>query len=191
MLDMSQSTKPRLHAAVSIRHTLRAATTDLHSRVDAAFSGAFDRDTEAYADFLQALARSLLPLERSLEAAGVEKVLPDWPARRRSAALAADLVVFGRALPAEAQVGAVGGEAWQLGALYVLEGSRLGAKVLLRQVLANPDSVAHGATAYLRHGEEEKLWSSFLVTLEESSAVAAAPAEAIAGARAAFAAFGA
>ncbi|MBS0547117.1 MAG: biliverdin-producing heme oxygenase [Proteobacteria bacterium] len=191
MLDMPASQTIRAGQEISVRHALRTATADLHSRVDAAFSGPFDRDTEAYADFLQSMARSVLPLERALDAAEVEKVLPDWPARCRSAALKTDLAVFGRLLPAEAPVGRVGGEAWQLGALYVLEGSRLGAKLLLRRVLANPDPVAHRATTYLRHGEEEKLWPSFLARLEASPAVAAAPAEAVAGARAAFAAFGA
>jgi heme oxygenase (biliverdin-IX-beta and delta-forming) len=71
----------------------------------------------------------------------------------------------------------------------VLEGSRLGGKLLLRRALGHPDVRVRAATRYLSHGAGRNLWSSFLVHLEASSAVVTAPDEAVAGARAAFALF--
>jgi heme oxygenase len=73
--------------------------------------------------------------------------------------------------------------------LYVLEGSRLGGRLLLRRTLANPDPQVRSATRYLGHGGGRDLWRPFLEQLEASTAVAAAPDTAIAGAREAFALF--
>src|SRR5262245_32318182 len=52
--------------------------------------------------------------------------------------------------PAFMPVGAV--VAGVLGTMYVLEGSRLGAQVLLKSVMRSSDAVATAATAYLSHG---------------------------------------
>jgi heme oxygenase len=52
-----------------------------------------------------------------------------------------------------------------LGAAYVLEGSRLGACLLL-QTLHLP-----GATRFLRHGQGKGLWPRFLSVLETSDEV--------------------
>ena len=113
---------------------LRAATADLHAAVDARFSGSFE-GAATYAAFLAALASALVPLERALEASGIGQTLPDWPRRRRTEVLLADLAILGAALPALAQPPDVKGEARQFGVAYVLEGSRLGGKLLLRQAL--------------------------------------------------------
>ena len=113
---------------------LRAGTAEAHDRVDAAFA-AFDlADRESYATFLRAHAEVVLPLEATLPG---ERIVPDWEERKRSALLKEDLA-FLRPLghPRES-----GGDDWALdtdpaiaGALYVLEGSRLGGRFLSRQV---------------------------------------------------------
>jgi hypothetical protein len=81
------------------------------------------------------------------------------------------------------------GAARMLGALYVLEGSRLGARLLVPDLLAGGSARVRAATRYLRHGEGHRLWQSFLTHLESSQDVRACPGEAIAGARMAFALF--
>jgi heme oxygenase len=73
--------------------------------------------------------------------------------------------------------------------LYVLEGSRLGGKLLLRRALADPDPRIRAATRYLAHGDGSGLWQAFLERLEASAAVARSHDAAIAGAREAFALF--
>jgi len=173
----------------SIRESLRTATFDLHAEVDAGFSGPFDKDTFSYIKFLLALTRVIVPLERALESAGVERLLIDWAERRRTAALILDLQDLGQTVTAEASVPPMGGEAWQFGALYVLEGSRLGGALLLRRARKNSDVRVQQATRYLDHGSGRHFWQSFLARLEDSAAVARAHEEAVAGARAIFSLF--
>jgi heme oxygenase len=188
MLEMPVMAKPPLRPEGSVRFALREATADLHTAIDARFSGDFARDTRAYADFLCVLARSVLPLECLLERAGIERLLTDWPARRRSVFLVQDLKLLGCDVPVGVAVPPAGNDAWLLGAAYVLEGSRLGGKVLLRRVMENPDPVAREATHYLRHGMGTDLWPRFIEQLEGT---VCGVDDAIAGARAAFGLFAA
>lgn len=173
----------------TVRRMLRAATADLHATVDTQFSGAFDLDRASYGLFLSALARAVLPLEAAFEAAGVERLLPDWAQRRRGPLLRSDLERLDLWLPGPVTVERPDSEARLFGMLYVLEGSRLGGKLLLRKVLANPDPDVRSATRYLGHGSGRDLWPAFLDRLEASPAVAEAPDLTIAGARDAFTLF--
>lgn len=168
---------------------LRAATAALHAEVDARFSGPFDTDKNAYGAFLTALARAVLPLEGALEQGGVERMFPDWPARRRSAELEHDLEILGIPVPSPVPVSVTRNEARLFGRLYVLEGSRLGGKLLVKRALANADPQVRAATNYLGHGAGADFWRGFLQRLEDSAAVAAAPDRTMLGAREAFGLF--
>lgn len=168
---------------------LRSATADLHAKVDARFAGIFDGTSVDYAGFLSAMAAVLFPLERALECASIHRILPDWEDRRRASLLLADLQVLGADPPREVDLPFVGGAARQLGIVYVLEGSRLGGKLLMRRALDHADSRVRSATRYLAHGATRDLWSTFLVRLESSRAVMSSPDETVAGARAAFTLF--
>ena len=178
-----------VRAAPSIRRMLRAATADLHAAVDTKFSVDFDSNRGAYTQFLMALGSVVPPLETALEVAGVDQLLPDWPQRRRAPALRSDLATLDLAVPAPLPVAPPQGTANLFGMLYVLEGSRLGSKLLLRRALASPDPKVRSATRYLEHGSGCDLWHPFLERLEASAAVASSPNTAIAGAREAFALF--
>lgn len=113
---------------------LRCGTRAAHDRVDALF-GRFDlARREDYADFLTAHAAALLPLEAALDRSGLDRIIDDWPQRRRACLLRADLDELGVAIP-ETEAAALGEEpASLLGALYVLEGSRMGGRLLARSV---------------------------------------------------------
>jgi heme oxygenase len=168
-----------------LRERLRDATAAAHRELDAQLSS-FDLTVlTGYRRFLQASAGALLPLEAALVAAGVTDIFPDWPERARSAAIAADLGRLGSAAPSPVSVLPLtpGG---LLGTMYVLEGSRLGAKFLLKEVAEAADPRISAATLYLRHGTGKRLWQSFLAKLESE---ACDEVEVIAAARMAFAAF--
>lgn len=120
-------------APQSARQALRTGTGAHHERVDAAF-GRYDlSDLAQYRDFLSAQARGFLPAEAGLDRSSVAALLPDWPERRRSHLLAADLAALGVAPPG---AGAMAFDTPEeaLGAVYVLEGSRLGGAMLARTV---------------------------------------------------------
>jgi heme oxygenase (biliverdin-IX-beta and delta-forming) len=173
----------------SMRALLRASTARLHAVVDARFAPMLGSGEAGYRSFLLASAAAVLALEQALLAADVDAILPDWAQRARTAALRADLADLGIIDVPVAPPPLLAGEARQFGALYVLEGSRLGAKLLLPELLARGSTRVQAATRYLRHGEGRRLWPSFLAQLESSQATRRRPDDAIAGARAAFALF--
>lgn len=176
-----------------IRARLRASTASLHARVDAYMGGLLRQADGGYEQFLTATARAVLPLERALCEAGVSEILQDWPQRARADALLADLATLSLPEP-DPSAGyhdpGLRDEAYMLGALYVLEGSRLGARVLLGMLEnAPPVHASHRARRYLAHGQGLSLWQTFLARLEASGAVRRHPEIAEAGASVAFGLF--
>lgn len=169
-----------------LRERLRDATANAHRELDAQLSS-FDLTVlSGYRRFLQASAGALLPLEAALVQAGVAKMFPDWRERARSAAIAADLAQLGSAAQSAVSVPPLT-RSGMLGTLYVLEGSRLGAKFLLKAVADAGDPRIGEATAYLSHGAGKRLWQSFLAKLQNEEDCD--EDEVIESARLAFAAF--
>lgn len=181
---VSEVFRPGLGERLTLRDRLRTSTSALHARLDRSMEQHLRSGDEGYGQYLLASAAALLPLERELEAAGVAQVMPDWPDRARSSALIADLEALGLAVPEPRPVAdqaLLRDEAYQFGTLYVLEGSRLGARMILRGL-----SGFSGPTSYLSHGHGKPLWQTFLARLEASGPAQANPEIVIAGATAAF-----
>jgi heme oxygenase len=168
------------------RGYLRAATADLHGELDARLAPMVRQGDVSYARFLLCSAMALLPIERSLEETNVAAVLPDWSQRRRSHTLRLDLAEMSLPEPPSLPAPEVLGNAFQFGMLYVLEGSRLGARLLLRDAKATLGPTAQSATRYLSHGLNLPFWPTFLRQLEASPHVRREPGQASAGARAVF-----
>jgi heme oxygenase (biliverdin-IX-beta and delta-forming) len=150
------------------RTALRRDTADLHRQVETGFAALDLCRRGDYATFLLVHASVLLPLEAELEHAGAATLLADWPERRRAAALTSDLGALGLTSPELRPVPPLSTAGRMLGALYVTEGSRLGAAMILQQVLACPDPAIAAATRFLAHGRGARLWSSFLPVLEKA-----------------------
>ncbi|NIJ19658.1 heme oxygenase [Sphingomonas naasensis] len=167
---------------------LRDGTAEAHDRVDAAFA-AFDLgDRESYAAFLRAHAEVLLPLEAALPGA---RVTPDWEDRKRGALLREDLAFLRDAPlrhPGETpDDGEKADGAWDeaaiAGALYVIEGSRLGGRFLARQL-------PHGfPRAYLDADQPSEKWRNLLERFEPILYQPAQLQSALASAHSVFAAF--
>jgi heme oxygenase len=122
--------------AVSARAALRSATAANHDAVDAAFSRFDLTDPASYGRFLTAHARALPVVEEALEACGT---VPAFAPRR--SLLAADLAALGLPMPDPLPLAAApDSEAAAFGALYVIEGSRLGGAMLARTV---PDTLPY------------------------------------------------
>lgn len=105
---------------------LRAATAPDHDRVDRAFARFALDDPHDYGRFLCAHARALPPVEAALATAGL-------PFRPRASLLQYDLIELGEAMPPPLSTGSLS-DAEAIGALYVVEGSRLGGALLARSV---------------------------------------------------------
>jgi heme oxygenase (biliverdin-IX-beta and delta-forming) len=174
--------------ASGLREKLKQSTAAAHRRLDATFSDFDLSGVAGYRRFLEASAAALLPLETALEAAGVNAILPDWPERVRSAAIIADLKRLGGVARPLCAVEPLTRNA-VLGVTYVLEGSRLGAKYLMRSIAEGGNSQVMAATSYLAHGAGQPLWRSFLARLESEPVTPAGEAEVVRGAYHAFAMF--
>ncbi|MDY6944119.1 MAG: biliverdin-producing heme oxygenase [Pseudomonadota bacterium] len=168
-MPIEDSPASRLGASsTNRRNSLRGATDHLHRDLDRIAAGFNLADVTHYRRFLQANAATLIAVEQLLETAGVAELLTDWPQRTRRAAILADLhsletevqpLALRRTVPTSAEV---------FGILYVLEGSRLGARVQLDQVLASADEQVRKSSSYL--SSDSGLWRSFLEQLETHEA---------------------
>lgn len=159
------------------------ATQACHDELDARASRLDLTNRNDYLQFLRASLRALAPLEIAMEAAGVERVIDDWENRRRLPLLQADLLACGEMTEVAALPTPTFTETEMLGALYVLEGSRLGARVLLKRIAASGDTRIFCTTNYLSAGDPV-LWTQFLRVLEAHPASDLTPL--IRGARTAF-----
>lgn len=156
---------------MSVRTLLREASAPWHARVDEAYSAYPLDHRDGYRDFLLAHAQALWLLEPALEAAAIDVLLPDWAMRRRRHALDQDLIALDARRPATGatlQLPTDSSLLW--GLAYVLEGSRLGSRVLAARVEQAGWPGHQNALNYLRHGQEAALWPRFLARLEEQAA---------------------
>ncbi len=138
---------------MSLRSALRAQTADCHAGVDALFGNFSLSDIRTYKAFLRAHARVVPSVEAALEQAGIEQLLPDWPERRRAHLLLADMAELQEPPPPLVARPDLRGEAALWGAVYVLEGSKLGGAMLAKAVPDNlPSSYLspHGPKGSMR-----------------------------------------
>jgi len=120
--------------SMSLRSALRVQTADCHAEVDALFGKFNLSDTRDYKTFLRAHARAVPSVEAALEQAGITTLLPDWPVRRRASLLLADMAALNEPPPPLLPQPALADEASLWGAVYVLEGSKLGGALLAKAV---------------------------------------------------------
>lgn len=150
--------------ALRLRTRLRAATADTHARVDALMGGGFgdERGYRAYLGGMHAFVVALLPAVRE-QASALRWELPAWDAllRQDMAQTGAQTIDGIAPLPGCDRTQA-------LGALYVLEGAALGARMLVRQVQALGHGPHSGARFLHAHadGDAGQRWPRFLALLE-------------------------
>jgi heme oxygenase len=142
--------------ALSFHGKLRERTREDHERVDAAFSRFNLNDPLHYAHFLCAHARILPAMESALDPA---RLLADWCGR--TDALLLDLHSLGHKAPSPVHFPVPHNVASRWGALYVIEGSRLGGKVLSNRI---PPGAPN---AYLCSEHPQGSWRFLLQTLDD------------------------
>ena len=150
-----------------IRWFLRSETAHAHrtldTRIDTLDLGAPDE----YATFLQVSHRGLGGVEAALGDFGVGTIFPDWPQARRIPCLERDMAALGLAVPPTAPAWPVTTPCEALGALYVIEGSRLGNRILLDRAARSGDARVKGNLRYLSHGHHLPFWRNLLQIMED------------------------
>jgi heme oxygenase len=152
---MTAGTRQDPQATIPVASHLRALTRAAHDTVDASFSRFDLVDRDDYARFLLAHASATAAVEAVLVR---DATLPPW--RPRLSLLLDDLAGLGLAPPRPLAFDPGDTQAARLGALYVMEGSRLGGAVLAKRVFAG----APAAFLSARHDPGE--WRAFLRTLD-------------------------
>lgn len=160
----------------TLRQTLMQGTRDLHERLDRGI-GALQSEGE-YRRFLIGSHAFRAALEPALNPAC------GWQALQLAPTLRADLADLNLTPAPEPAAPRLAGIAAQAGALYVAEGSALGARLLYRRAQALGMGSAHGARHLAAQTSETRRWSRFLDWLEASGAD---PGQAMAAANAVFA----
>lgn len=183
---------------------LRTNTRPAHERLEARLSILRpDLTLAQYTDLLRRQYLLYLPLETHLgQTFGAEwLILLDWPSRRKTHLLRADLQALGDRLPDTGAPGeqprlALPDEAAAWGALYVLEGATLGGQIICRHLGQHLGLQADtGLSFYASYGTlVGPRWKSFLALLDRRHEAAGADAAAfragaVRGAHETFAAF--
>jgi heme oxygenase (biliverdin-IX-beta and delta-forming) len=151
-----------------IRTKLRARIAILHTRLDRLVTSFCLGDTIKVGRLLTIHYDALMLIVPALERADAEHVCPGWEGRSRLAALEEDLRALGirpNANPVYPPSFVREPEIW--GAVYAVEGSRLGNRVILRRVMESGSEAERRATQFLAHGQEDRTaWGRFLARLE-------------------------
>lgn len=164
------------HPKTSVRFALREATADVHSQLEEVV-GRLDAPS-AYARYVRGMHAFRTALEPMLPKRS------GWRTTLLCEALADDMDDLGLAPASPPRLDASVDADWLLGAHYVLEGSALGARVLVKQVAALGFGEEFGAR-HLWLQARGVGWGDFVRVLDAQTADVGL---AIAGARATFAA---
>jgi heme oxygenase len=148
---------------------LRTRIAALHARLDRRINSFCVGDTLRLGRLLTIHYDALTLLVPALQRAGADHVCPGWEGRSRLAALEEDLRVLGThpyRTPAHPPSFAREPEIW--GALYALEGSRLGNRIILHRVLECGSEDERRATQFLTDGlEGRNAWRQFVAQLND------------------------
>lgn len=147
-------------SSMTIRFELKAATDDIHRELDQRLSFLDLGKAEDYCRFLLFQAQTVPSVEKALAHGGIGDLIEGWCSSRRSAAIEADLNELGSPIPAPAPSPSIAGTGQLLGTAYVLEGSRLGSRVLRQRVAAGLP------VSFLEDGGSLGCWPSLLAILD-------------------------
>lgn len=149
--------------AADLRSALRVGTKSAHETLDRRFSDLNLQSRNGYVTFLKA---HYLALSQCYQFDGPERLLlPDDPLDE----IAADLEKLHAEVP----------PAWTppkplispwIGCVYVVAGSRLGARLLIRRVQASEDKSVSNTTGYLASQQDPAPWSKTLAYLRSDQA---------------------
>ncbi len=156
------------------RWRLKTATAPHHERLDGLNAEfAMFGSLAAYKNYLRATYASRLTLESMLDASNVAALLPDWEGRKIQAQLIADFSDLrdGEETLSPSACRPIGGPVdlpTIIGTLYVLEGSALGAAVLVKRAAALGLSPEYGARHLARQVANLPGWNAMIKLLDSA-----------------------
>lgn len=160
------STSAKDHAGM--RSRLRVRTAALHARLDRIIEASCLGEPLDLRRLLTIHHAALAAIVPALEDAGAARLFPGWEGRSRLLALETDIAELRTDPPRCLSIKVLfpsEQEVW--GALYAVEGSRLGNQVPLRRMAEHNSGLERRATRFLAHrAEEDVAWPRLVVQLE-------------------------
>lgn len=145
---------------MNARFALKRATDAVHDELDRRLSSLDLGSAEGYRTFLFIQARVVPPLEAALDRFGLADHVEGWSSHHRAHLLAEDLAVLDCALPEPVAVPAIVTLSQALGCAYVLEGSRLGGRLVSKRV--RPEM----PTSFLNPTKQAQAWPALVEALD-------------------------
>lgn len=148
-------------AKASVRHALRASTVRAHAQVDAFFPEGLSSRRD-YRIYLRGMHALLSALQEALAGCAAAEL---WNQSARLAHLRQDLAALDAKPLTPAGAMRIAGAPGAAGALYVVEGSALGARLLLADT-ASLGYTEKGANFLRGHAADAQRWRRFVAWLE-------------------------
>jgi heme oxygenase len=179
-----------------LTETIKTATQQYHQATEKILIGKMKnmRSLNDYSDILQLFYGYFGGLEQQIDRYITATDLTDYNERRKTAALANDLEALGTTLPTKAsddELPSINNNLQAFGALYVIEGSTLGGKIISKMVQQHLGITdGKGLSFFDGYGEDTgRKWSEFQQTLNNVGNTPEREAEIIAAANDTFAKF--
>lgn len=175
---------------------LKQETKTNHQLLEKALVGNLKgiRSKTEYTDLLKLFYSYFGGLEMRINEIIDTNLLPDSNQRRKTAALAQDLEDLGSEIPAKASGNAlptINLHLQALGALYVIEGSTLGGKIISKMMQQHLGLTGSGLSFFSGYGEQtEHMWDTFKEVLDQQARNPEEEAVVIAAANETFLKFG-
>ena len=163
---------PLTIATAAVAQVVKNETTLLHQEVEQLLLphlGAVKTQRD-YANILLAFYGYFLPLQEKIQSFISPEILPDIHKRRTASLIVEDLAFMGFPRPSVhcKNLPDITNQAQAFGALYVLEGSTLGGKMIARMLAKNKAVFIPAEALNFFSGYKEqtgKMWTSFIETL--------------------------
>lgn len=152
------------------RFALKRATNEAHDRVEGVVRDAGMFETrEGFQRYLAAAFEMRARFERLLDLNHAARVWADYPSRKIADLVAQDIAdLDGVAVPPETTGTKTCSAGELLGVMYVLEGSSLGARILVKSVAEMGLTANFGARHLFRQAEDRGAWRSFIAAMDAS-----------------------
>jgi heme oxygenase len=175
---------------------LKESTKQNHQQLEKALVGKLKtiRSANDYTGLLKLFYGYFGGLEQKINKIIDTEFLPDHMERRKTKAIADDLLSLGSEIPEQAtgnSLPVIANHLQALGALYVIEGSTLGGKIISKMMQQQLNLGGKGLSFFAGYGDRtERMWDSFKSTLNKQAETPARQAEVIAAANETFLKFG-
>jgi heme oxygenase len=165
-----------LHPQTSSK--VKDRTSSLHQELESLLIPELQtiRSADEYERILQWFYGFIFPLENSIEQKIKPQILPDIAERKKSQLILQDLVALGSSItdiPINHDLPNIQHQEHAIGAMYVLEGSTLGGKIIANMLTKNAASFKNSIHYFTAYGKETgSKWRIFLEHMNQYQSTA-------------------